>query len=68
MSQTSMLRPNGINHLALSTANMKTTLTFFNEVLGMPLAALYWMHGAEQAIHGFFGAEQIVLSGVCIHA
>lgn len=48
-----MTRPNGIHHLAVSTANMKEQLTFFTQVLGMELVALYWMHGVEGAWHGF---------------
>jgi len=32
---------------------MKEQLTFFTEVLGMELVALYWMHGLEGAWHGF---------------
>ncbi|BFM15099.1 VOC family protein [Maricurvus nonylphenolicus] len=51
MSDTQTI--NGINHLALATANLKSTLQFFNEVLGMPLVALYWMHGAENTAHAF---------------
>ncbi len=53
MTTTNLLNPNGINHLALATADMKGVLQYFNEVLGMPLAALYWMHGAENTMHGF---------------
>ena len=53
MNTQTLVRPNGINHLALATADMKGVLTFFNEVLGMPLVALYWMHGADKVIHGF---------------
>jgi catechol 2,3-dioxygenase-like lactoylglutathione lyase family enzyme len=47
------LRPNGVNHLALSTRDMKGQLTFFAEVLGCPTRALYWMHGVENTFHGF---------------
>ncbi len=47
------LRPNGVNHLALSTADMKAQLTFFAEVLGCPTKALYWMHGVPNTFHGF---------------
>lgn len=47
------LHPRGVNHLALSTTNMKTQLTFWCDVLGLPLKALYWMHGVEGAFHGF---------------
>ena len=48
-----MTRPNGMHHLAISTANMKEQLTFFTDVMGMELVALYWMHGIEGAWHGF---------------
>lgn len=47
------LHPVGINHLALSTTDMKRQLTFWCDVLGLPLKALYWMHGVEGAYHGF---------------
>jgi len=48
-----MTQPNGIHHLAVSTANMKEQLTFFTQVMGMELVALYFMHGVEGAWHGF---------------
>lgn len=47
------VRANGINHLALSTNNMKEQIAFFTDVLGMRLVALYWMHGVEGCWHGF---------------
>jgi catechol 2,3-dioxygenase-like lactoylglutathione lyase family enzyme len=47
------LRPNGVNHLAISTADIKAQLTFFAEVLGCPTRALYWMHGVPNTFHGF---------------
>jgi catechol 2,3-dioxygenase-like lactoylglutathione lyase family enzyme len=47
------LHPNGVNHLAISTNDMKAQLTFFADVLGCPTKALYWMHGAEGCYHGF---------------
>jgi len=47
------LKPRGVNHLALSTTDMKRQLTFWCEALGLPLKALYWMHGVEGAYHGF---------------
>jgi catechol 2,3-dioxygenase-like lactoylglutathione lyase family enzyme len=43
----------GVHHLAISTADMKAQLTFFCDVLGAELKALYWMHGVEGAQHGF---------------
>lgn len=48
-----MIHCNGVHHLAISTADIKTQITFFNDVLGMQLVALYWMHGVEGAWHGF---------------
>lgn len=47
------LHPKGVNHLALSTTDMKAQLEFWCDVLGCPLKALYWMHGVEGAYHGF---------------
>jgi catechol 2,3-dioxygenase-like lactoylglutathione lyase family enzyme len=43
----------GVHHLAVSTADMKAQLTFFTDVLGAELKALYWMHGVPSARHGF---------------
>jgi len=66
MSVIPVLKPNGIDHLALSTTNMKLQLQFFNEVLGMPLRALYWMHGVEDTYHGFLELnEESMLAFVC---
>ncbi len=50
---SSPLHPKGVNHLAISTGDMKGQLEFFCDVLGMPLKALYWMHGVEGTYHGF---------------
>lgn len=47
------LRPKGVNHLAISTTDMKGQLTFWADVLGCPTKALYWMHGVENTFHGF---------------
>jgi len=47
------LRPRGVNHLAISTTDMRTQLTFWAEVLGCPTKALYWMHGVDDTFHGF---------------
>lgn len=46
-------KPNGVHHLAISTADIKSQIEFFTDVLGMELVALYWMHGAEDTWHGF---------------
>lgn len=47
------VHPTGVNHLAISTNDMKGQLQFFCDVLGCPLKALYWMHGVADTFHGF---------------
>lgn len=47
------LHPKGVNHLALTTTDMKGQLEFWCDTLGCPLKALYWMHGVENTFHGF---------------
>jgi catechol 2,3-dioxygenase-like lactoylglutathione lyase family enzyme len=48
-----MGKANGVHHLAISTGDMKAQLTFFTDVLGAELKALYWMHGVADTFHGF---------------
>jgi catechol 2,3-dioxygenase-like lactoylglutathione lyase family enzyme len=48
-----MTRPNGLHHLAISTGDIRRQISFFCDVLGMELVALYWMHGVKGAWHGF---------------
>jgi catechol 2,3-dioxygenase-like lactoylglutathione lyase family enzyme len=48
-----MPKANDLHHLAISTANIKTQIEFFSDVLGMELVALYWMHGVDGCFHGF---------------
>src|ERR1700732_2223043 len=48
-----MVSPNAPPHLAIATADIKTQIAFFSDVLGTELVALYWMHGVEGAWHGF---------------
>ncbi|MGF1663187.1 MAG: VOC family protein [Kineosporiaceae bacterium] len=48
-----MTNPNGINHLAIATRDIKTQIAFFTDVLGARLRALYWMHGVDGTFHGF---------------
>jgi catechol 2,3-dioxygenase-like lactoylglutathione lyase family enzyme len=43
----------GLHHLALCTADMKSQIEFFTDKLGMELQALYWMHGVADTWHGF---------------
>jgi len=47
------LHPNGINHLAIATRNIKGQIEFFTDVLGGELKALYWMHGVANTFHAF---------------
>jgi catechol 2,3-dioxygenase-like lactoylglutathione lyase family enzyme len=47
------LHPNGVNHLALSTCDVKQQIEFFTDVLGGELKALYWMHGVDKTFHAF---------------
>ena len=44
--------PDGVHHLAISTADIKAQIEFFTQVLGAELVALYWMHGVD-AWHAF---------------
>ncbi len=48
-----VLHPNGVNHLALATRDIKAQIEFFTDVLGGELKALYWMHGVANTFHGF---------------
>lgn len=43
----------GLHHVAVCTADIKTQIQFFTDVLGMELVALYWMHGVDNTFHGF---------------
>lgn len=47
------LHPNGINHLAIATRDIKGQIEFFTDVLGGELKALYWMHGVADTFHAF---------------
>ncbi len=48
-----MNKVEGLHHLAVCTADMKSQIEFFTDKLGMELVALYWMHGVENTWHGF---------------
>lgn len=48
-----MNRIEGLHHLAVCTADMKSQIDFFTDKLGMELVALYWMHGVANTWHGF---------------
>lgn len=48
-----MNKVEGLHHLAICTADMKSQIEFFTGTLGMELVALYWMHGVPNTWHGF---------------
>ena len=48
-----MNKIDGLHHLAVTTADIKTQIEFFTDKLGMELVALYWMHGVANTFHGF---------------
>lgn len=48
-----MAKLNGVHHVAFMTADVKSQIEFFSDVLGMKLTALYWMHNVEGYFHAF---------------
>ncbi|HKK51128.1 MAG TPA: VOC family protein [Myxococcota bacterium] len=52
-----MIQANGIHHVAFSTADIKRQIEFFSDVLGLPLVALFPMHGVPGGLHGFLEAS-----------
>lgn len=48
-----MVQPTGIHHIAIMTGDMKRQISFFSDVLGMPLVAIFDMHGVPGGIHAF---------------
>lgn len=53
-----MHAPNGIHHIAICTADMRSQLDFFSDVLGLKLVGLFWMHGVEGTWHAFMELDQ----------
>ncbi len=53
-----MNKVDGLHHLAITTADMKSQIAFFTEILGMELVALYWMHGVEKYLARLFAPER----------
>lgn len=56
-SSTSATQATGVHHLAFSTADMKAQIEFFSDVLGIPLVAIFPMHGVPGGIHCFLEAN-----------
>jgi catechol 2,3-dioxygenase-like lactoylglutathione lyase family enzyme len=48
-----MVQPTGIHHIAVMTGDMKKQIGFFSDVLGLPLVAIFDMHGVPGGIHAF---------------
>jgi catechol 2,3-dioxygenase-like lactoylglutathione lyase family enzyme len=44
---------NGVHHLAIATADIKSQIEFFTQAVGAELVAFYWMHGVDQTAHAF---------------
>ena len=53
-----MNKVEGLHHSAICTADMKSQIEYFTDVLGMELVALYWMHGVDGHWHGFLRLER----------
>lgn len=53
MSTAHNLHPDGVHHIAFMAGDMKAQLTFFTQVLGFPLVAMFEMHGVAGAAHAF---------------
>jgi catechol 2,3-dioxygenase-like lactoylglutathione lyase family enzyme len=48
-----MIKPNGVHHIAVMTADIKKQIAFFTDVLGCKLSAIFDMHGVPGAFHAF---------------
>lgn len=48
-----MIKATGIHHLAIMSADIKSHIEFFSDVLGCKLSALFDMHGVPGGIHAF---------------
>jgi catechol 2,3-dioxygenase-like lactoylglutathione lyase family enzyme len=48
-----MIKPNGVHHIAVMTADIKAQIAFFTDVLGCKLSAIFDMHGVPGAFHAF---------------
>lgn len=51
-------QPNGIHHIAIMSADMKAQLTFFTQVMGLPLVGLFEMHGVPGGRHAFLKLDE----------
>lgn len=64
-----MIKANGVHHIAFSTADIKAQIDFFSDVLGLPLVAIFEMHGVPGGIHAFLeGSAHCLISFVQLPA
>ncbi|MBO6687517.1 MAG: VOC family protein [Henriciella sp.] len=48
-----MVKATGIHHIAIMSADVKTHIEFFSDVMGCKLSALFDMHGVPGGLHAF---------------
>ncbi|MEM8615708.1 MAG: VOC family protein, partial [Pseudomonadota bacterium] len=48
-----MVKATGVHHLAVMSADIKSHIEFFSDVLGCKLSAIFDMHGVPGALHAF---------------
>jgi catechol 2,3-dioxygenase-like lactoylglutathione lyase family enzyme len=48
-----MIKATGIHHLAIMSADIKSHIAFFSDVLGCKLSAIFDMHGVPDGLHAF---------------
>jgi catechol 2,3-dioxygenase-like lactoylglutathione lyase family enzyme len=53
-----MVQPTGIHHIAVMTGDMKKQIEFFSDVVGLPLVAIFDMHGVPGGIHAFLKLDE----------
>jgi catechol 2,3-dioxygenase-like lactoylglutathione lyase family enzyme len=53
IERQAMIKPNGVHHIAIMTADIKAQISYFTDVLGCKLSAIFDMHGVPGAFHAF---------------
>jgi catechol 2,3-dioxygenase-like lactoylglutathione lyase family enzyme len=53
IERQAMIKPNGVHHIAIMTADIKAQIAYFTDVLGCKLSAIFDMHGVPGAFHAF---------------
>ncbi len=60
-----MIKANGIHHIAIMAADIKSHIAFFSEVLGCKLSALFDMHGVPGGLHAFMHLDDGAIFPSC---